>query len=150
MKTITVALLMICGAVLHAQERTPPKDSTRISVTGCTKGSSLTAALRPGTEPVSGLVQPGRRFRLLGPKELISEIKKQEGRFVEVTGLVRIAELSPSTRGVPVGGRVRVGGGPPNQDPLAFDPRRAPDGGEVVMDVESWRPWPESCPSKKK
>jgi hypothetical protein len=141
----TAALLLAC-AIAHAQERPVPKDSSRISVTGCTTDRTFIVTPRSEAEPVQATLRPGRRFRLSGAKKILEEIKKQEGMLVEITGLVRKSDLTET--GVRAG-RVRIGGGPP----------RAPMGGsnnvgrdpmydEAVMDVEAWRPLPESCPSR--
>jgi hypothetical protein len=145
---VRAAFVVACGSVVFAQEREVPKDSTRVSVTGCTKGRTFIATPRSEPEPVRSDVEPGRRFRLSGPKQVLDEIRKQEGMLVEVTGLVRKSQLSPAA-GVTLGkGRVRIGGGPMNRDPTQSDPRRDPMYNEVVMDVESWRPLPESCPKR--
>jgi hypothetical protein len=144
---VTVALLLAPGAGL-AQEREVPKDSARIAIPGCARGRSFIVMPRDTVEPVRSDVQPGRRFRLNGPKKLLEEIKQQQANYVEVTGLVRKAQLDPS-QGVSIaGGRVRIGGGPVNRDPTQSDPRRDPRYNEVVMDVESWRPLPETCPER--
>ncbi len=150
-RTLVFALLLPTGGLLYAQERKPPSDSTRVSVVGCTKGRSLIATARAATEPVSSAVAPGRRFRLSGPKAVLAEIRAKQGQFVEVTGLVRASQLSPSPPGMPLGksGRIRVGGGPLNRDPTQVDPRRDPLMNETVMDVESWRLLPEACPGRR-
>jgi len=143
-----LTLLLACGGVLHAQERPVPKDSERISVSGCVKGRLLTAMRRATAEPVSSPVEAGRRFRLSGPKKIVDEIRKQEEHFVEVTGLVKKSQLSPATSGIPIGGngRIRIGGGPPNRDPTQIDPARDPLANQTIMDVESWKPLPDTCP----
>ena len=150
MKNHHILILMVAaGVLLQAQERKVPKDSTRISVIGCAKGRSLTSMPRATAEPVSGAVEPGRRFRLSGPKKLLAEIRAKETQRVEVTGIVKVSQLSPATQGVPLGksGRIRLGGGPPNRDPTQVDPSRDPLFNETVLDVESWRVLPESCPA---
>lgn len=117
-------------------------------MTGCTKGRTFIVTPRSETEVVRSDVEAGRRFRLSGEKKIVEEIRKQEGMLVEVTGLVRKSQLHPPA-GVSVGkGRVRIGGGPMNRDPIQSDPRRDPMYNEVVIDVESWRPMPESCPKR--
>jgi hypothetical protein len=152
MKSTFVLSLLLAGlGVVQAQERpAPPEGSTRLAITGCVKGRSLIVARREGAETVASNIAPGRRFRLAGPKKIVSEIRAKDGQLVEVTGLVRTAQLSPATQGVPVGksGRVRIGGGPINADPTRINPARAPSVNEPVMDVESWRPFPERCPAR--
>jgi hypothetical protein len=146
---ITSALLAaaLVSAAPLAQEKEVPKDSSRISIPGCAKDRRFIVAQRLDHEPVRSDIRPGRRFRLNGPKKLLEEIKKTEGSMIEVTGLVRRSQVKE--RGVTVaGGRVRIGGGQP----------QAPMGGggvgqsayynEAVLDVESWRSLPDSCPSR--
>jgi hypothetical protein len=139
---IVVAVALACaGAVAPAQERPVPKDSARIAIAGCATGTKFIVGRAPSHEPVRSDIPPGRRFRLNGKKDLIADIKKQEGMMIEVTGLVRQSDLG-GPGGVSVGG-VRIGGGPP----------QAGSGGrsnvgtlDPVMDVESWRPLTEQCP----
>jgi hypothetical protein len=126
---------------LQAQERPIPKDSARISIPGCATGTRFIVGRAASHEPVRSDIPPGRRFRLNGKKDLINEIKRQQGSMIEVTGLVRQSDLR-EPGGVNVGG-VRIGGGPP----------QAGAGGrgnigtlDAVLDVESWRPLAESCP----
>ncbi len=145
---VIAAALVLAGGLAAAQEREVPKDSERISIPGCARGRSFIVMPRDEIEPVRSDVHTGRRFRLSGPKELLQAIKKVEANYVEVTGLVRKSQLHQS-QGIPIaGGRVRIGGGPVNRDPTQSDPRRDPRYNEVVIDVESWRPLPESCPAK--
>jgi hypothetical protein len=144
---LLAAWILLAAAVPGAQERQPPKDSSRISITGCVRGRSLIATARSGEEPVSGPALLGQRYRLSGPKKMLSEIRSKSN-FVEVTGLVKTSQLAQS--GVPVGksGRLVFGGGTQHRDPTQVDPRRDPLVNEPVLDVESWRPLPESCPSR--
>lgn len=146
MKAAAALVAAIIVAPAAAQEREVPKDSARVSIPGCARGRSFIVMPRETIEPVRSDVQPGRRFRLSGPKKLLGEIRKVEANYVEVTGLVRKAQLNPP-QGIAIGGgRVRIGGGPVNRDPTQSDPRRDPRYNEVVIDVESWRPLPEACP----
>ena len=140
--------LQTYGSARQTQEKNPPKDSMRVTVSGCVKGKALIVMPRPGAEPVSGPVERGRRLKLLGPKELINAIRAQKSHFVEVTGLAKTSQLSPASEGMPLGkgGRIRIGGGPPNRDPTQSDPLRDPQANEVILDTESWRPLPEACP----
>jgi hypothetical protein len=141
---MTLALLALPAAGQEGKK--VPKDSARISISGCAYNRSFLVQRAPGHEPVRSDIAPGRRFRLEGKKKLLNEIKAQRGSMVEVTGLVRIADLS-NRRGVNVGG-VRIGGGPPRA-PLGGNPRTDIAGyDEAIMDVESWRPIAASCPMK--
>ena len=141
---ITAATVCAFGlaAAAAAQERPVPGDSARVSIPGCAKGRVFIVTETPEHEPVQAEIAPGRRFRLSGPKDVLNDIKKREGRMIEVTGLVRKAALK-GPGGIPMaGGRVRIGAGLP-----AGDPTRTPGGyGQAVLDVEGWRLLGENCP----
>ena len=90
-----------------------PSDSARVAIPGCAKGRAFIVTQSPEHEPTQADIAPGRRFRLSGPKEILDDIKKHEGRLIEVTGLVRKDALKgPGGIGI-AGGRVRIGGGSP-------------------------------------
>jgi hypothetical protein len=144
---VLFGFLVSVSLPLFAQDREVPKDSTRISIPGCARGRVFTVAPPIEDEPLRSDVAPGRRFRLAGQKSMLDEIAKREGAMLEVTGLVRKAQLS-GQGGIPIaGGRIRIGGGVP-QSPTSTDPRRDPGFNQAVIDVESWRPLPESCPAR--
>src|SRR5262245_15206199 len=88
-----LAVLAAAGSVL-AQERPVPKDSTRVSVTGCARGRTFIAAQQPEGEPVRSSIEPGRRFRMSASKSILEKIKPQERNMIELTGLVRTGQLS--------------------------------------------------------
>jgi hypothetical protein len=146
---LPTVVLLASAALLLAQEREVPKDSSRITIPGCAKGRTFTIAERPDHEATSADLRPGRRFRLSGPKDILDEIKKREGMMVEVTGLVRKAELAGPGGLTTGGGRVRVGGGTP-RDAVGGSPTQSPMGvaTDAVLDVEGWNRLPESCPSR--
>src|SRR5689334_17626925 len=140
---IAIFSLMFVAA-LSAQERKVPKDSTRVSIPGCSKGSAFVVTASPEPDRTSTEIATGRRFRLTGPNEVLAEIKKREGSMIEVTGLVKKSDLNEG--GIRLGGgHVRIGGANP-QDPIS-GPGRAPVSGNAILDVEGWRPLAESCPS---
>lgn len=122
-----------------------PKDSTRVSIPGCVRGSTFIAGARREDEPVRSDVQPGQRFRLAASKSVLKDIEKQKGSMVEITGLVRKSQIAPGGVSV-LGGRVRIGGAAPTA--TSNDPARDPRYSEIVLDVESWQPLPEVCPSR--
>lgn len=144
---ILVALALLSGPVLQAQEKKVPKDSSRVSIPGCSKGRTFIVAQSPDHEPVRSDVESGRRFRLSGPKKVLNDIKVHEGSMIEVTGLVRTAQLGGPGGVAIAGGRIRIGGALP-QDPIYSDARRDPLYNQVVIDVESWRQLPDSCPAR--
>ena len=141
---LVVAFSMASGAVA-AQERKPPADSEELSLAGCAKGRTFIVAEGPEHEPRQVVVAPGRRFRLEGPKDVLDNIKRREGRLIEVTGLVRKSQVGQS--GIPIaGGRIRIGGSVP-RSPMT-DPARDPAYNQVVMDVSAWRLLEGNCPSR--
>ena len=150
MKRLLPALVILAsGALISAQERKVPNDSQRITVPGCVDGRTFIVAAREGHEPTSGDLSPGRRFRLSGPKDILKDLEKREGMMVELTGLVRKAELAGPGGVTTGGGRVRIGGGPP-QAQVGGGPGHVPTGAttDAVLDVEGWNRLPESCPSR--
>jgi hypothetical protein len=150
MKRLLPALIILAsGALICAQERKVPNDSQRITVPGCVDGRTFIVAAREGHEPTSGNLAPGRRFRLSGPKDILKDLEQREGSMVELTGLVRKAELAGPGGVTTGGGRVRIGGGPP-QAQVGGGPGHVPTGvtTDAVLDVEGWNRLPESCPSK--
>jgi len=144
MKFRILVLVIIFSVALAAQERKVPKDSSRVSIPGCSKGSAFVVTASPEAERTSTEIVSGRRFRLSGPKDVLNEIKKREGTIIEVTGIVKKSDLTDSGWRVG-GGRVRIGGGSP-QDPVSGGPGHAPMSGVAILDVEGWRPLGESCP----
>lgn len=144
-KIVVAALLAAVAATLsQAQERKVPSDSARITIPGCAKDRRFIVARTPAHETIRSGIEPGRRFRLNGKKPLLEEIKKQQASMIEVTGLVRQADLA-GPGGVAIGG-VRIGGGPPQAG--VADARRNMGSMDPVIDVESWRPLAEPCPTR--
>jgi hypothetical protein len=147
MRILLAAVVVISGAAISAQEQAKvPKDSARIAIPGCARDRVFIVAEAPGHEPVGTRLEPGRRFRMSGKRELLDDIRRREGTMVEVTGLVRKADLDGPSGVRLFGGRVRIGGARP-QAPLS-DVQRNSQYAEVVLDVESYRMLTESCPSR--
>ena len=144
MKYRIPVLAIILTVALSAQERKVPKDSSRVSIPGCSKGSAFVVTPSPEKERTSTEIATGRRFRLTGSKDVLNEIKKREGTIIEVTGIVKNSDIKEG--GIKLGGgRVRIGGVNP-QDPISGGPGHAPVSGVAILDVEGWRPLGESCP----
>jgi hypothetical protein len=142
-----LALVFLSSGFSTAQEQARvPKDSARIAIPGCSRDRVFIVADAPNHEPVGTRLEPGRRFRLAGKRELLDAIKAREGTMVEVTGLVRKADLERSGGVRLFGGRVRIGGAQP-QAPLS-DVQRNSTYAEAVLDVESYRMLTESCRSR--
>ena len=146
---LAAVLLAVASSSLlaDAQERDVPKDSERLALRGCARGRTFIVAPRSEHEPIRSDVEPGRRFRLSGPKKILDDIKAREVSMLEVTGLVRKSQVGGPGGVAIAGGRIRIGGGMP-RDPIYSDPRRDPMYNEVVMDVESFRTLAEECPAR--
>jgi len=145
--TLLLGLTLACGLVrLDAQEKPLPKNEVRVQIPGCAYNRTFLSGSSPAGEPV-GAIKEGRRFKMNASKELLADIKKQEPSMIEITGRIRRADLD-DTRGVDVGGGVRIGGGRP-QAPTSGGANR-PDVGysEVMIDVEAFRLLPDRCPAK--
>jgi hypothetical protein len=146
MRSILALLVVTLAAPLAGQEREVPKDSVRLSIPGCVEGRTFIVMRRDRPEPVDVEVEPGKRFRLNGKKDMLRDMQSQKATMVEVTGLVRRSQVTD--RGIPVaGGRVRIGGGQP-QAPVGGGIGRSPMYDEAIFDVESWRSLPDSCPAR--
>jgi hypothetical protein len=139
-------LLFSIGISLGAQEEKPvPKDSVRVSIPGCSKGSAFVVTESPEAERTSIEIKAGRRFRLTGKKDLLNEIKAREGYMIEVTGIIRRNDLS-GPGGISLGGgRVRIGGTQPAAGGGSVT-NRAPESMNAIIDVEGFRPLGAPCP----
>ena len=139
-------LCLSIGISLGAQEEKPvPKDSVRVSIPGCSKGSAFVVTDSPEAERTSIEIKTGRRFRLTGKKDLLNEIKQREGYMIEVTGIIRRNDLQGPGGVTLGGGRVRIGGGQPVAG-AGSSVNRAPESVNAVLDVEGFRPLGEPCP----
>ena len=141
------AAALIAGSlvVVAAQEQEPdvPKDSALVSINGCAKNGNFIVGERREDQPGSIEIQPGRRFRLNGPKKLLEEIKSHQRATMQVTGVIRKADIAPPQGIGVLGGRVRIGGAAPQAS--VGDPARNPAYNQVTIDVRSWRPIPGDC-----
>lgn len=144
MKVILLAGMLAAGTgVSLAQEREVPKDSSRVTLRGCAKGRAFVVGPRSEDQPGTLEIEPGRRLRLSGKGQVLDEIRKRERMMVEITGLIKKADVAQ--RGIAIaGGRIRIGGAMP-QSPTGSGIRRDPSQDPAVIDVESYRPLPESC-----
>ena len=104
-------LLLTLAFVDHQETRPVPKDSMAVEARGCLKGRVFTATAPIEHEgALRGPDISGRHFRVNGKKELINQVKQHDGHLVEITGIVRKADLSGEGVGFKVGGaRVVIG-----------------------------------------
>ncbi len=143
MQALVSAMLLLAAAhVAAAQERPIPSDSTRISISGCAKDRTFIVDEPAGREITATGIQPGRRFRLSGPRRVLDDIRKREGTMVEITGLVRKSDVAGPGGVTILGGRVRIGG------TLPRDAIRDSMYNQVVIDVEGFQLLPDRCPTR--
>jgi hypothetical protein len=140
---ITAVAAALSGALLAQESKPVPKDSVRVLIPGCTKGFVFTAGPRTRDQPGSVNVPEGMHMRMNGPKKVIAEIKAHEGSMIELTGLMKKGQYGPD--GVGIGGGVRIAPGP---GPIGGSLAGGPGGGQIMIDVEGWRPILGDCPSR--
>ena len=136
MKVVLVGILpfVLAATPLFAQEERPkvPKDSYLVTVTGCLKGRVLKAADARHVDTTSGPVIRGTAFRLAGKKDVMKIVKEEDGRRVEITGLIRKSALmEPGVKFK--GGRVVVGGGT-----MASGSGNLPSPADNVLVLDAW------------
>jgi hypothetical protein len=142
MNTLVLALLL--GATAY-QEQEPgrvrvPEDSVQLVVLGCLKGRVLSVSDSRQVDTQSGPIVRAKSFRLAGKGDVMKQVKKEDGQFVEVIGIVKRSALDD--RGVKIGKRVAVGSGSP-----VASSRSLPDpvADVAVMDITSVRHRSTSC-----
>jgi hypothetical protein len=141
---LTAAFIAAALSTGAAQETETPKDSALVSINGCARNGTFTVGNRREDQPGTLEIEPGSRFRLEGPKKLLSEIKAHQRAALQVTGLIRKVDINgPQGVGV-LGGRVRIGGARVPQDSIA-NPARDPAYNRPVIDVRSWKALPGDC-----
>ena len=140
---VVAAVIAALNGPVRAQESKPvPKDSVRVLVPGCARGSMFTAGRRTVEAPGSLEITEGMRLRMNGPKKVMADIKAHEGSMIEITGLMKKGQRKPD--GVGVGG-VRIG---PAPGPSGGSMPGPPDVQQIFIDVEDWRPVAGECPSR--
>ena len=147
MTSVVLMLTWMLVAPAQEQEKRIPNDSVEVSSRGCLKGRVFAAADRT-PEDEGTRVGPdlsGRSFRLAGSREAMDQVKKYDGQWVEMLGIIKKADLNDYTLGRRVGG-ARVVIGAPRTDPTRTQLPQAPS--VPVMDVTAVRFLGESCPIK--
>lgn len=136
---------LVTGAAQEKEPKPVPGNSVRVSIPGCSRGSSFVAGAPAEDQPGGSSVPDGTRLRMNGPRKLMADIKGQEGSRIEITGLIRKGQ--DIRGGIPLGGGVRVGGGgsgpaAPLGGSIGIG---SPGGGQLMIDVEGWRHIPGDC-----
>ena len=142
---IALACLLAAVPLAAQQEERPkvPKDSYLVTVIGCLKGRVLKAADVRQVDTTSGPTIRNSAFRLTAKKDVMNQVKENDGQRVEVTGLIKKSALmEPGVKFK--GGRVVVGGGT-----MASGTSSIPDPAEnvLVLDASSLQALGGSCGS---
>jgi hypothetical protein len=145
-RLLVMLLILLAPDGTAAQERPVPSDSSRITIPGCARDRTFVVMQPEGREMAVTGIEPGRRFRLSGPRQVLDDIRKREATMVEITGLVRKSDLAGPGGVRLLGGRVRIGGALP-RDP-GRDPVRDPMYNQIVIDVEGFQLLPDRCPAR--
>jgi hypothetical protein len=147
MPTSALAVLVVALAAAPVQETRPvPKDSVEVEARGCLKGRVFTATGHSEEERTrKGPDVTGRHFRVNGPREVIDLVKRYNGQFIELVGIVRRAALDDQGIGMRIGKGARVVIGAPGGDPTRMSTTQ-PGAGVATMDVSAIRLLSEKCP----
>ncbi len=141
MTWLVTALTLLSAAVVNSPQERPriPKDSVELVVIGCLTGRVLKASDVRFVDTERGPDVRSRSFRLAGKRDVMKEVQRENGRLVEVTGLVKRSALDD--QGVKVTPRVEIGGG----SPVSRSGMPSPADSVTVMDVSSIRTRASSC-----
>lgn len=145
--TALALLLALFTLPAQAQDARPvPAGSVEIGARGCLQGRVFTAVPRTEKDGAVGPDVSGRSFRLAGSRALLDQVTWYNGSLVQVTGVVREAELNRPVPGARPGTSV---GNPPRLDPTRTNVRTTPTGGLPVMDLRSVRLVSNTCPTQQ-
>lgn len=131
---LAIAVVLAAAPLAAQQEERPkvPKDSILVTVTGCLKGRVIKASDVRKEDTTSGPVIRNTAFRLAGKKDVMQIVKDEDGRRVEVIGLIRKSALmEPGVKFK--GGRVVVGGGT-----MASGTSNLPNPADNVLVLDAW------------
>lgn len=135
----------VTAAALAQEKPKPDANSLEVVVRGCANGRALVPHNIEGTVATPSTLV-GKTLRLNGPKQVLEGIKKEKGRLIEVTGLVRKSDLQGAGPGVVVGGtRIEFGTSPMSSDPTRADPARQAMINVVNMDASGFRVLSTAC-----
>jgi hypothetical protein len=146
MTTLLLALVLALVPPALQETRKIPSDSVEVEARGCLKGRVFTGTGQPDEERTSkGPDVTGKSFRLTGKGEVMDDVKKYNGQYVEVLGVVRKAALDDQGIGMRVGKGSRVVIGAPGMDPTRMNaPAAAPS--VSAMDIIAVRVLADRCP----
>lgn len=132
---LALATLLAAAPLAFQQDETRPKvpkDSLLVTVVGCLKGRVIKASDVRQEDTTSGPIIRGHSFRLAGKKDVMKIVKEEDGRRVEIAGLIRKSSLmEPGVKFK--GGRVIVGGGT-----MSSGSGSMPNPAENVLVLDVW------------
>ena len=131
---LALATLLAAAPLAQQDEARPkvPKDSLLVTVVGCLKGRVIKASDVRQEDTTSGPIVRGHSFRLAGKKDVMKIVKEEDGRRVEIAGLIRKSSLmEPGVKFK--GGRVIVGGGT-----MSSGTGSMPNPAENVLVLDVW------------
>jgi hypothetical protein len=89
---------LLAGAPDQRPETARPDSGEFINMRGCVHGSLLTSVrLDPAT--VAGALTGSNRYRMVGSKEIRTQIKKADGKMVDVTGRIKVDDNRTFVKG---------------------------------------------------
>jgi hypothetical protein len=152
-----VALACVLAAVpLAARQQDPqqeeklpkvPKDSILATIEGCLKGRVIRAYDVRQPDTTTGIAIRNKSFRVEGKKDVINDVKKNDGMHVEITGIIKKSALIEP--GVKIsGGRVVVGGGAPTAGGSGMGGAPDPAENVVIVDAVRLTSFGDSCTDK--
>jgi uncharacterized membrane protein len=128
---VLAAVPVLAQQAPQEESRKVPKDSIQAVITGCLKGHVIRASDVRQTDTTSGVSITGHSFRVAGKKDVMALVKENDGRRVELTGLIKKSSLiEPGVKFK--GGRVMVGGGASGGTGARVDPA------ENVVVIDTW------------
>src|SRR5262245_11899193 len=125
LSSLVVALAV--GSPLHSHAQHPetgsnPNKGDFVNMRGCVHGSLLTSIrLDPGT--VTGALTGSNRYRMVGSKDIRKQLKKLDGKMVDVTGHIRVEDNRVMVKSKKMGKTtVSVGSAQGSESPLDDNP----------------------------
>jgi hypothetical protein len=85
---VATELFLAAAPQQHPEVGRPPDKGEFIKMRGCVNGSLLTA-VESSPATVAGTLTRSNRFRMAGPKEIRTQLKKANRKMVEVTGRIK-------------------------------------------------------------
>ena len=145
----SLAAVSLAAAPQETQEKLPkvPKDSLVATIEGCLKGRVIRAYDVRQPDTTTGIDIRSKSFRIEGKKDLIADVKKNDGMHVEITGLIKKSALiEPGMKFK--GGRVVVGGGTGVAGSSGMGGAPDPSANVVVIDAVTFRSFGDACREK--